>query len=238
VYHLTCYFNENICKIISELFYKFKIYRFITLSTYSFTYPVIFLIIFKNSRKIFNKVDDQNLLKKIFLLLTFSIIISNFLKSFQTIYLSAVQSFQVRNEEYYDRFIFKNGGDSYYGWIKTFSKFIINNTPEDSSILLPPQSVIYKMEGNIYYFRWFLYPRRLFHIENGYISETIKIKYVVISAGECNNSDCVWPDYTINKDDINKIIVIDRKNQKTQVIENKDYQPKDFQNMWGIVELK
>lgn len=232
-----CSSNLKICKISSDVFFKLKIFRFITISSYFFSIPILilhFANILSNQKFSYN----LSLNKKMFYFFIAMMIFSNMIFNIQKIYLSAIQSVQVLNENYYDRFTFKKGGVSYYGWIRVFSNFILDNTSENDSFLLPPQSDIYKMEGNIDYFRWFLYPRKLYHVEDLDNKGYYGVNYIIISAGECDTNDCVWPDFDVPSSNIEKIILIDRKTQKITELHDSDYKYEKFYKKWGIIKLK
>ena len=235
--NIFCNSNSNICEAITSLFYKLKIFRFITLSSYFFTIPILILFFYELNFDFKKKDKKRNLLKKFFFIILSIIIFSNLLICFQRIYLSVIQTFQLVDESYYDRFTFKKGGVSYYGWIRVFSNFVIEQTSEDINILVPPQSDTYKMEGNINYFRWFMYPRKLYHLDDLTSHNAIKIDYIIISAGECDDRQCVWPNYAINQKEINRILLINRETQKITIKTNIDYLPENFYQKWGLIEL-
>lgn len=233
-----CQNKPDLCDLIYKLFFKLKFFRFITLSSYFFSIPLLILAfsIICDYKK---TVSFKNRYLSFFFYLILAIIIfSNLIRSIQVIYLSIIQSVQVLEENYYDRFTFKQGGVSYYGWIRVYSNFVISQIGEDENLLLPPQSDLYKMEGNVNYFRWFMYPRRLYHLEDLDKDENIKVDYIVISAGECDTKDCVWPDYQIENEKIDKIILINRETQKIEELIDIDYEPKHFYQKWGLIKLK
>lgn len=232
-----CQQNGSICSSLTVLFFKFKIFRFITLSSYFFTIPIFILIAASQEIPKINKEIGVNIHQKIFLLIISIMLMSNLFKAFQIVYLSFIQSYQVVEENYYDRFTFKKGGVSYYGWIRVYSNFVINNTEDNVSILVPPRELPYKMEGNINYFRWFMYPRRLYHLED---LEKLnkKADFIVISAGECENKNCVWPDFYIDESEIENITLINRETQEVTRLENSGYNPSDFNQKWGLIKLK
>jgi len=234
-----CAAQAKICTWTVTWFYKLKLFRFITLSSYFFLYPLITLVTLYLGSDLPKATKKHDQFQKVFLGVIFLLLVSNLLRSFHRVSLSVIQSYQIRNENYYDRFIFKEGGTSYYGWIRAFSNFILAQTPENAGLLVPPQALAYKMEGNINYFRWFLYPRRLYHLGDlnaGLASD--EIDYIVVSGGECDSQQCVWPDFAIPATKIERLIFVNREDQSVTVAENVEYLPEKYQNMWGLIKLK
>jgi hypothetical protein len=241
IYHLNnykiisniCKSNNYLCELIPILFYKFKLFRFITLSSVFFSFPIL-IIIFSQSE--FKKIDiiKSKKVKKVFIFLISAIIFSSIALGLQKVYLSTIQTLQVLNQNFDDRFTYKKGGTSYYGWIRVYSNFVINNTNEKSNILIPPQSDLYKMEGNKAYFRWFLYPRNLFHLGEYNMDE---IDFFILSPGECNDGNCVWPDFEIEKEKIKEVITIDRESQEVFKVQSDNFNPEDYKNKWGLIKL-
>lgn len=227
-----CTVNLSACEAVVGYFYKLKIYRFITLTNLFFLVPIITLLMID-----VNIGTDRKIIKNlIFKSLLVTLLSGNLIITFNSLVANTVHGVIVRDQSYENRFVYKEGGVSYYGWIKVYADFIKSQVDETSILVLPPQTVNYKMEGNIYYFRWFLYPRELIHIEDLNKNEQARI-FIVISEGECPNNDCVWPNFEISKSEISKIILIDRKTQKVTIDELSAYSPEDFYGKWGLIEL-
>lgn len=234
-----CAANSQICIFIETAFYKLKLFRFITLSPYFFIFPLLIPLAAKMRTILPKEIKNYHASQKLFLVIIFILVFSNLAHSFYSVYLTVIQGYQVRNENFYDRFTFKQGGASYYGWIRVFSNFIIAHTEPDAGILVPPQSEEYIMEGNTNYFRWFLYPRPLYHLEKLEVGiYSAKIQYVILSGGECESKLCVWPDFEIPTDRIEQILLINRENQNITQFDNTGYTPDEYQNQWGIIKLK
>ncbi len=130
------------------------------------------------------------------------------------------------------------GGSTYYGWIWPYTQFIKRHTPESAVIFIPPQSVVWKMEGNEAYLRWYLYPRKLLPstIDQPEIPE--KAEYVLISLGECGEGDCGWPKVEIPQEEIDDLILIDRQTQVETILENQDYELDLNKYQWGVIKLR
>jgi hypothetical protein len=124
-----------------------------------------------------------------------------------------------------------------WGFYYDYMKFIADNTPVDSTILIPPQSGHWLSSGNQWLDRYFTYPRNLmqgnvFDIPpNGY-------DYVMISKGEWLNNDVDWgwPKVYVKAE---KIWYIDPQTLKVSEFKE-DFDPKDPFNMqaWGLIKVK
>lgn len=119
--------------------------------------------------------------------------------------------------------------------------FVKENTEENSSIVIPPQTTIWYATGNAGIVRYFLYPRIL--ASPGYtfgkFSDYYNYDYVLISWGEWpdgNKNDYGWPKEKINAE---KIIYWDDTTNSTRT-EYKNYDPSDKENYkgWGIIKIK
>ena len=145
------------------------------------------------------------------------------------------RSFQNLSTPYFDRITSSMGGVGYYGWVWPYSQFIKRFTPEDAVILLPTQSNDWKMEGNIYYFRWYLYPRVLVHLNKNIVPSGTK--YLLIARGECI-IECGWPKFPIPSEKIERIILLDRNTLEEKVVTLESYDPEKYRDSWGIIQLK
>lgn len=229
-----CQNYELVCNNISYFFYKAKIYRFITLSSYTFFAPALLIFSLRiNAKKMMNFTYNFG-----FLSIFLAMISTNLLISLDRISLSLTQGFVVLDESYRDRFIFKQGGTTYHGWILVYADFVNQQTKPTDTIILPPQSETYKMEGNIFYFRWFVYPRNLVHYEDVENIKDDSKKFIVLTEGECSSKDCVWPNFAIESDQIESIIYIDRNNQSVEAKSDVPYYPEENYGKWGLIRLK
>ncbi len=143
---------------------------------------------------------------------------------------------------YQEKLVRQLGGDQYSGWIATYGKFITDTTPESAKIFIPPQLQSWQMEGNEWYFRWFVYPRTL--LGSRTINDPIPedAEYILIAHGTWvwGASDYVWPKSAIPASKIDWIKRIDRKSKETTLFQNTDYIPntKLDDEDWGIIKLK
>jgi len=131
-----------------------------------------------------------------------------------------------------------------FGFLYDYAQFIKENTPDNSTILIPPQDYPWPMTGNVLYFRYFLYPRQLL---NGGVYElgenfSEEIDFVLLAKGELKiegKYDYGWPKVEVNAD---KIIVIQEfKADGAVVSEEKTgpYNPEknDYLGKWGLIVL-
>lgn len=131
-----------------------------------------------------------------------------------------------------------------YQW-KVFYQFMVfvkNNTPEDATIVIPPEQDPWLMgSGNENFVRAFLYPREI-------AKETLEIKdlgiygentYILITWGKeaCNpDPSCHgWP-----KQKIKASRIVFKEPDSTNVVEvreNTTYDPTDVKYVYGVIEL-
>lgn len=221
--------------VLPQLFYNLKIYRFITLSGYFLLSLLLYVCLLAKPIKL--KLKSVKLWQ---ILLAFYAVVVLFTYSLLALgyfYRDTTLTLRNINTPFADRFTSRLGGNSYYGWIWPYTKFINKYTPENSVIMIPPQSVVWKMEGNPDYLRWFIYPRKMVGIsaENTIPEEA---DFVLISIGECGEGDCGWPKINILEDEIKRIILIDRGTEDETIVENSSYEPNNDRYQWGIIELR
>lgn len=142
-------------------------------------------------------------------------------------------------------FIYKNINYTYddkmrhiWGSYYDYMKFVKENTPENASILIPPQISPWQSEGNEALSRYFLYPRKLRNSELRDIN-VADFDYVLISWGTWYSNDknlYGWPKDSINAEEI-LLFDVDKK----KVIRYKEnYDPDDdrYVNAYGIIKIK
>lgn len=123
----------------------------------------------------------------------------------------------------------------YYDYIK----FVKANTPENASILVPPQELPWFSTGNVGLNRYFLFPRKM---GNGSYNEPMDLSnydYVLLVWGEWDGADKSaygWPKIPIKAE---KIIYFE---SATGVVREKNgnYDPKSIttDGVWGIIKVK
>jgi len=143
-------------------------------------------------------------------------------------------------------YIFVNSTDTYddkmyksWHFFYKYMKFIKDNTPEDSSVAIPPPERPWLSEGNSVLVRYFLFPRRIVTVED---ESGVKIDpdYYIISKGiwkAYNESEYGWPKEKINA---SEIIYLDPNSFEIEKVEDVVYEPELFENKmgWGIIKVK
>lgn len=136
-------------------------------------------------------LQRKKLLDKIALIILGIWAVSNLLGTFS--FASNKIVFQLRHPHAsYDEKMRKDWGEFY-----DCMKLIQSNTPEDSSIYIPPQADVWQMEGNEYLVRFFLYPRKIIHFDK-IIESTMSAnpKFAIYSWGYWYSGDRkngAWP---------------------------------------------
>jgi len=170
-------------------------------------------------------IANKNTLEKIGLILLIYWTVSNVLSTV-SFAMSRVKPIIKSPRASYDEKMRRDWGGFY-----DCMKLIKNNTLENASIYIPPQTDVWQMEGNEYLVRYFLYPREILHF--GKISEATKSAnpYFLYSWGyyagdrksgawPYENIESVWGKFVEEGDnyDGSKPIVFDRnlmKNRET-----------------------
>lgn len=195
----------------------------------------------------------------IFLVDKFKDIIPKYVKRFNTIYLAMlflIIFFMVKNLTYVSDMAVKRNsyilfhlGNSYdqkmfYEWgvFYRFMVFVKNNTPPDTTIIIPPMQDPWLMgSGNDHFVRAFLFPRKIVP-ETLIISDIKKYNpgtYILITWGkeackpdpECHG----WPRQDISA---KKVIYKDPDSAKAiEVRENTIYRLEDDKYVYGVIEL-
>ena len=222
------------------IFYTIKLHRFLTLSGFFIVHLLFLAVSFVliSSARIKEKIKLSLTIPTLILVYLLAILFYQTESVLADDYTVLAQIILNTDTEFEDRITYRLGGTSYFGWIWPYAQFIKRHTEDNSVIVIPPQEMPWKMEGNTDYFRWFMYPRKLYHLEYLQNNPDLKIDYIVISAGECDTKDCVWPDYLIEKEKIEQIILIDRETQKIEFLDDKNFIPVDFYSKWGLIKLK
>ncbi|MEM4326289.1 MAG: hypothetical protein QXU40_03230, partial [Candidatus Pacearchaeota archaeon] len=128
-----------------------------------------------------------------------------------------------------------------YTWGSLFydyMNFIKNNTPEDATIVIPPQEGPWLSTGNAGLVRYFLYPR--FVINGGYdYLPNKKFDYVLLAKGEWLTDKPYlygWPKVSLNAE---KIIYFNPETfEATESATNYDPLDPKHKNSWGIIKVK
>lgn len=155
---------------------------------------------------------------------TFSIL-ENISENFSHIIVSPFATFEEKQK-------WKIGEIDYY-------KFIVNNTPQDSTILVPPQTSPWLTVGNVGYIRYFLYPRNIVSgkIENNSFEN---IDYVLIAKGTwpaSNENLYGWPKQRISAE---KIIFFNMEKNTTEFLDSPYFDLNNdlsYKYRWGLIKL-
>lgn len=139
--------------------------------------------------------------------------------------------------KYEDKVRFKVGPTFY-----DFVSFIKNNTPEESTILLPPfpDAFPWPQTGNVAYMRYFLYPRKLINgkqFEPGLDLKKEGVDYILIAWGEgtveSNGFSHGWPKFDIPARKIIYLSGVPKKIRQDYYI----YNEHQGLQSWGLIEL-
>lgn len=210
--------------------YVFSIYH---LQPSSFFYIVIFSFVLAMIGRLKNKYNFH----QIIIILILSVI---FFDGLTYIMGSAISSdiFVLTHLKYSYADKMRENWGMYYDYIK----FVKANTPDDSSILVPPQGYPWFITGNIGFDRYFLYPRKL--INGGEKDPGIDLNdvdYVLIDYGESTISQYgftnIWPKFNVDGE---YIVHWNPLDGTTRTIDNGKYIYKAGDNIeqWGIIRVK
>ena len=258
VYHLErfpslmgyCEQNEQLCDTIVRTFFQFKVYRFVSLTSYFFMY-VIFLIVgllfsqqvYKRTLKVWRKLPKIRLRRVklkyvlLFYFLLVYILIQQLISAFSTISKKMVKMYYTSALPYEQRWEQVMGGRFSFGWMKTYSEFVNAHTPENSTLLIPDMEAPWEMEGNPDYLRWFIYPRKMVQMKGS--SEVPKeADYALLTYGVFGYYKRTFPTFFIGQDQINEIIFVNQNTLEVTRQQNIDYHPEEYKNVWGLIELK
>lgn len=253
IYHLDkfdsvtnfCRSNIQICSATSFWFFKLRIYRYISLTSYFFFY-VMFLLagllfsekIYDKTYKIWQKIPKVKLKYAwLFYFLMTYLIFQQMIAVFSVMSKKTVKMIDTLRVPFEQRWEPVMGGRFSFGWIDTYSEFVNSKVSENSTILIPDQTAPWEMEGNKWYFRWFVYPRDLVQME-GSTEIPEEADYALISYGVFGYHKDVFPNFFIAKEKIEKIILVDQETLEELVIIKEDFDPENYQNKWGVIKFK
>jgi len=221
------------------IFYTIKLHRFLTLSGFFIVHLLFLAVSFVliSSARIKEKIKLSLTIPTLILVYLLAILFYQTESVLADDYTVLAQIILNTDTEFEDRITYRLGGTSYFGWIWPYAQFIKRHTEDNSVIVIPPQEMPWKMEGNTDYFRWFMYPRKLIKINQ---NENIpnEAEYVLISLGECDEGDCGWPKIDIPAENIEYIALIDRETQEETIITDRAYTLNKDEFKWGIIKLR
>lgn len=138
----------------------------------------------------------------------------------------------------YDRKMEEKVGKQFYNYVM----FVKNNTPENSTILLPPfPTWPWAQTGNVPYMTYFLYPRKLLNGKEFFSSYDLKkdnIDYVLIVWGELPpppGSYGGWPKFDVNAE---KIVYMISPTEKKEEKGDYVYKQSSKTDAWGIIKVR
>ena len=258
VYHLErfpslmeyCEQNEQTCDLIVQTFFRLKIYRFVSLTSYFFMY-VIFLIIgllfsqhvYKRVTKIWHKLPKIKLRRVrlkyvlLFYFLLVYILVQQLISVFSGVSKKVVKMYYTFNTPYEQRWEQVMGGRFSFGWMKTYADFVNAHSPESATLLIPDMVAPWEMEGNPNYLRWFIYPRKMVQTV-GDDDVPDSADYALLTYGVFGYQKQTFPTYFISKAEIDEIIIINQNTLTVTRKQNLDYHPEDYQNVWGLIKLR
>ena len=122
-----------------------------------------------------------------------------------------------------------------------YTQFVKDNTPENATILIPPQGYPWPQTGNRFYLRYFLYPRTLINGEEFSPKVDLdkgEVDFVLVVWGESSASQYGytngWPKF-----DVKTTKAIYWKEDGSVIETEQDYNfNSDNYNDWGLIEVK
>lgn len=179
------------------------------------------------------KFNKNNFGKIIIYFLLFYTLVVNFGITFKNALENDIYVF-LHLSNNYDQKMFHQWGNYY-----NYMKFVKDNTPENATIIIPPQTNPWLSSGNILLDRYFLFPRNL--VQTGLViddpDKLFKGAYVMIYKGEwCNSRDCeIWPTQTIKA---SELITKDPNSSSVQkTIKNYIYNPAIKEYPFGLLKI-
>jgi hypothetical protein len=253
VYHLGeyqrvqnfCAPRPEQCQAIVDWFYQLKLYRFVSLTSYFFSYVIFFLVGLLFSEEIYKKTT--RLLKTlprvkleyawVFYFLLIYLIFQQLIFVFSAMSKRVVSVFYTLGMPYEERWEASMGGRYSFGWMWTYTRFINEQTAENTIILVPDRAAPWEMEGNPYYTRWFVYPRKMVQL-NGATEIPAEADVVLITYGIFGYHKKVFPTFPISNQRIDEIVLIDRTTLEVTKQTDIDFRPENYQDAWGLIRLK
>lgn len=243
-----CLQQTKICAALSLAFNLSRLNRFITLSTtFLFLFAAFFVGIFilQKQKKFFSKhftkhvfssFDQQ--LRWVFFGGLVMVMLVNLATVTERIDHLVLESWYARQLSFADRFLPYEFGVHHQGWIWPYSRFLLKHVPEDGVFFIPPQNITWAQEGNQYYFRWFIYPRKMLQSSDAYASLPIEAQYVIVSNGGWSGGAAGWPKIHIPEDRVAEVYLIDRYSLRERTVSAAEYYQTLTQTEWGVMKLK
>lgn len=209
----------------------------------SFNVSIAILQLLSHSKFLMKYLQEIIESKAVVHMAFFIAVLSFVLPQSQTIstwmYQASIRVARSFNYTWEERLIYLSGGEQNAGWIVLYTKFINTYVADDGVIFIPPQKESWQMEGNEYYMRWFIYPRRT--VQSQDISAEIpnEATYVLIDNGAWPGmKEYGWPRHYIAKEKIEFMAFIDKNTHEEVTVRDQDYDPKTMSYKWGVIKLK
>jgi len=131
----------------------------------------------------------------------------------------------------YDEKMAEEYGPSYY-----YYKFVVENTPSNARIIIPPQATPWIRTGNPLLSRYFLGTRILINGDNDKITSLENIDYIMISSETVNSRSPykLWPEFKINS---NEIIAFNPGTKTVSVLSSFDPIYFSENKLWGLIKI-
>ncbi len=132
-----------------------------------------------------------------------------------------------------------------WGEFYTFMQFVRDNTPDKSTIAIPPAQNHWLTTGNIVLVRYFLYPRTVVNLKETESANTlyrmpnVAVDYALLDKGSWADSSVSygWPKIRLP---VSAIILFHPDTLTTSTLKTQWYEPTQFENKdaWGILVLR
>ncbi len=224
------------CIIIFKVFTLFRLYRFFTFSvTYFVKMCFLFfgLFVISNNKKV--------VYSNIFFLFCLSfmyLFLSQINYVTERIYDLSARTWQAQHVAFFDRFTPFDGGVENEGWIWPYTRFLDAHVPENAELFIPPQSDTWPLEGNPFYLRWFIFPRRTTGSSDPRAPIPAHVKYIIVSRGGWNGGESGWPKIFIPPESILQVNLINRTTLRERTLTGEAYYKEVQPTEWGVMELK
>lgn len=202
-------------------------------------YVVIYSIALLIAEKITNlnltKKEDISFGKKIIYFFVVYALVMNFGITFKTSLVGDIY-IGMHYKDTYDQKM-RNKWKNYYDYMV----FVKQNTPEEATIIIPPQTSPWLRTGNVYLDRYFLYPRRLVQYNDGQIPDIASLNkgtYIMITWGDLEydmGNAKLWPQQKIEAGE--KIVKDSNTSVAKEIQNNVIFDPEDTVDPYGLLKI-
>lgn len=167
----------------------------------------------------------------LFSIIIASYLINNFRESYPYVRDNTIKVL-VQIDDSYDEKMY-----SAWGYFYDYMNFVMQNTEENSIIVIPPMQTPWEREGNGAIGKFFLYPRRLISGTLFGLAESQKYDYIMIASGSlfADEYNKGWPKINVKA---KEIILFDIYTKEVTVYPG-DYVVNDeMRDSWGLIKIK